>query len=54
MTARYVVQAETGSEAEHRVRNAIKALGKTSVTDAELTALQLYPGEVRLEPAEHG
>lgn len=57
--ARYVAQAETHAQAEQRVRSAIDALGASvhasrRLTDDEVVALQLRPGEVRLEPAEHG
>jgi hypothetical protein len=57
--ARYVAQAETGAEAEQRVRAALGSAGELvhasrRLTDDELAVLQLRPGEVRREPAEHG
>jgi hypothetical protein len=57
--ARYVAQAETAGQAEQRVREALGPAAQRidvarPLTDAELVALQLRPGEVRLEPAEHG
>ena len=56
---RYAVQAETQSDAEHRVRDAIGQLGERvdatrKLTSDEMTTLQLNPGEVRRHPAEHG
>jgi hypothetical protein len=58
-STRYAVQAETQSDAEHRVRDAIGQLGERvdatrKLTSDEMTTLQLNPGEVRLHPAEHG
>jgi hypothetical protein len=54
-----LAQAETGAEAEQRVRAALGAAGELvhasrRLTDDELAVLQLRPGEVRREPAEHG
>jgi hypothetical protein len=56
---RYVVQAETNADAEHRARDALGQAGERAeairrLTEAELMVLQLRLGEVRLEPAEHG
>jgi hypothetical protein len=58
-SARYVVQAESHAQAEHRARDALGAIAERlaasrKLTDDELAVLQLTPGEVRLEPAEHG
>ena len=57
--ARYVAQAATCAEAEQRVRAALGSAGalvhaSRRLTGDELAVLQLRPGEVRLEPAEHG
>jgi hypothetical protein len=57
--ARYVAQAKTGAEAEQRVCAVLGSAGELvhasrRLSDDELAVLQLRPGEVRLEPAEHG
>jgi hypothetical protein len=57
--ARYVVQAESHAQAEHRARDALGAGGERvsasrKLTHDELAVLQLTLAEVRLEPGEHG
>jgi hypothetical protein len=57
--ARYVVQAETAQLAEQRARaflgtGAQRIGASRKLTEAEIAVLQLYPGEVRPYPAEHG
>jgi hypothetical protein len=57
--ARYVAQGETAAQAEQRVREMLGSAAQRidvsrPLTPDELAVLQLTPGEVRPEPAEHG